>query len=68
MASVVSDRLCIATNFKMKQPLSAQNLISCCPQCCSCNGGNLERGWDYVKQIGLVTGGAYKSNIVSSYL
>lgn len=52
----------------MKQPLSAQNLISCCPQCCSCNGGNLERGWNYVKQIGLVTGGAYKSNIVSSYL
>lgn len=48
----------------MKLPLSAQQLISCCENCCSSNGGNVIRGWEYVKNNGLVTGGPYNSNIV----
>jgi len=63
----MSDRLCIASNYKIKTPLSVQHLISCCEDCCSCNGGNIQKGWEYVKNKGLVTGGPYKTNIVSLY-
>lgn len=64
IAAVVSDRLCISSNYKIKIPLSAQHLISCCKDCCSCNGGDVQLGWEYVKNKGLVTGGWFKSNIV----
>ncbi|VDN27608.1 unnamed protein product [Gongylonema pulchrum] len=35
-ASVMSDRLCIATNYTNQKQISAQDLVSCCTEC----GGN----------------------------
>lgn len=66
IASVMSDRLCISSSYEFRKPLSAQQLVSCCKNCCSCNGGNIQLGWEYVKQKGLVTGGGFNSNLVST--
>lgn len=60
----MSDRLCITSQYKIKHQLSSQQLISCCKDCCSGNGGDIQLGWEYVKQKGLVTGGTYESNTV----
>ncbi|XP_050528093.1 cathepsin B-like cysteine proteinase 6 [Daktulosphaira vitifoliae] len=66
IASVLSDRQCIASEYKIKHSMSAHYLISCCKHCCGCNGGNIRSAWEFVKHKGIVTGGPYKSNLVIS--
>ncbi|KAF6217104.1 hypothetical protein GE061_001457 [Apolygus lucorum] len=62
VASVFSDRLCIGTNGKFTSPLSAEDLMSCCPSF-ECNGGNDGVAWTYVQNHGIVTGGDFNSSI-----
>ncbi|GMT14214.1 hypothetical protein PFISCL1PPCAC_5511, partial [Pristionchus fissidentatus] len=38
-ASVMSDRLCISSNYTRQETVSTQDLLSCCPKCGSCGGG-----------------------------
>ncbi|GMS84020.1 hypothetical protein PENTCL1PPCAC_6195, partial [Pristionchus entomophagus] len=62
-SSVMSDRLCISSNYTRQETISTQDLLSCCPTCGSCGGGGfLISAFKLWKERGLVTGGAYGSN------
>ncbi|CAG9830178.1 unnamed protein product [Diabrotica balteata] len=65
-ASAMSDRRCIASEGKLKVPVSAENLLSCCDSCgYGCDGGYPEMAWDYWQDTGISTGGLYGSNQVT---
>lgn len=65
----MSDRLCIATGSKTQVNISAEQLTACCTDCgVGCNGGYADKAWPYFFQHGIVTGGDYGSNEVSSVL
>jgi cathepsin B len=69
-AEAWSDRVCIATSAKINDPMSTEDLLSCCGYSCGngCNGGYLSGAWSYIKSTGLVTGGDYQENqFCSSY-
>lgn len=56
----MSDRLCIASKFKVRVNISAENLMCCCSECgYGCDGGYPEKAWDYFRYTGIVTGGDY---------
>jgi len=59
-AEAASDRMCIATNAKLKYPLSAQDMCFCAERS-GCNGGQLYTAWRRIKSAGLVTGGMYNN-------
>jgi len=59
-AEAASDRLCIATNAKIKVPLSSQDMCFCAEED-GCNGGMLYTAWERIKSDGLVTGGQYQN-------
>ncbi|XP_072379739.1 cathepsin B-like [Diabrotica undecimpunctata] len=62
-ASAMSDRRCIASNGKLKIPVSAEDLMSCCSSCGNgCHGGDPQRAWEYWQETGISTGGLYGSN------
>ncbi|CAH1260857.1 unnamed protein product [Diabrotica balteata] len=62
-ASAMSDRRCIASNGKLKIPVSAEDLTSCCSSCGEgCGGGDPEKAWEYWQETGISTGGLYGSN------
>lgn len=54
-SEVLSDRLCIATKGKINVVLSPQNLVSCDTGDMACNGGYLQKSWEYIKNNGLHT-------------
>lgn len=56
-AEAASDRMCIASKGALLFPLSAQALCFC-SSADGCNGGDLNTPWDYIKRVGLVTGGS----------
>uniref|UniRef100_A0A6P7GNA7 Cathepsin B-like n=1 Tax=Diabrotica virgifera virgifera TaxID=50390 RepID=A0A6P7GNA7_DIAVI len=61
-ASAMSDRRCIASNGKLKIPISAEDLMSCCSDCGDgCSGGYPDAAWDYWHETGISTGGVYGS-------
>ncbi|XP_050426775.1 cathepsin B-like cysteine proteinase 3 [Adelges cooleyi] len=61
--SAFSDRLCIATDRKFNQLISAEKLTFCCYFCgFGCFGGWPIMAWRYFKYFGIVTGGDYGSN------
>ncbi|KAI5696006.1 hypothetical protein M8J75_006824 [Diaphorina citri] len=68
ISSVASDRLCIASQGKVKKLLSAQYIASCCKMCRYpnqkeiCSSGLSSSTWVWVHKRGLVTGGAHHSN------
>lgn len=53
-ASVLSDRFCIATNSTNKPYLSPQDMVSCDVSNNACNGGLLDKAWDYLEKYGIV--------------
>ncbi|XP_050528076.1 cathepsin B-like cysteine proteinase 6 [Daktulosphaira vitifoliae] len=59
IASVISDQICINSNGRTLKMLSAQQLLSCCKECCGCNGGIIMKAWEWVLKNGLVTGSIY---------
>ena len=63
----MSDRYCIHSNAKKHFHFSAEDLLSCCHICgFGCNGGNPGAAWSYWVSSGIVSGGNYDSNMVSS--
>jgi cathepsin B len=54
-SEVLSDRFCIASNGAVNVVLSPQDLVSCDTSEFGCDGGYLNRSWDYLVGNGLVT-------------
>ncbi|XP_050426631.1 uncharacterized protein LOC126836954 [Adelges cooleyi] len=62
-SSALSDRLCIATNGKFNESLSAEHVTFCCRSCGDgCNGGRPIKAWLYFNDKSIVTGGDYGTN------
>ncbi|KAJ3646693.1 hypothetical protein Zmor_024269 [Zophobas morio] len=69
LTQVVTDRLCIATNGTITFQYSAEDLLTCCPDChgselgniCEA-GGNLVRALKFLQEEGVVSGGDMVSN------
>ncbi|KAK6107097.1 Papain cysteine protease family protein [Brugia pahangi] len=57
VASVASDRICIATNGTVQVILSSDDIISCCIGCGTCIGGDALKAMIYWVNEGIVTGG-----------
>ena len=55
-ASAASDRMCIASNGSLVEPLSAQELCFCSSSD-GCGGGQIDTPWSYILTQGAVTGG-----------
>jgi cathepsin B len=59
-ATVMTDRLCIATNANDTRVISYQDLLECCPNCgYKCGGGSTVFAYNYWINYGISTGGAY---------
>ncbi|VEL21413.1 unnamed protein product [Protopolystoma xenopodis] len=60
----MTDRLCIHSDGKYHDEVSAEDLLSCCGSFCGdgCDGGYPTRAWIYWTTMGIVTGGGYESN------
>ena len=62
-ATVLSDRLCIASKQTIQTRLSPQDVLSCCFSCGNgCDGGFSSGAWDYFIQSGIVSGNNYGDN------
>lgn len=60
--STFADRLCIETDGKFNQPLSAGYVLSCCYLCGrGCHGGWDDSAWHFAQKYGVPTGGHYAS-------
>ena len=63
----MSDRVCIHSNQTTYFHFSAKNLLACCTTCGNgCHGGSHKLAWKYWVENGIVSGGSYDSNEVSS--
>jgi cathepsin B len=58
-SEVLSDRFCIASEGKVNVVLSPQDMVSCDKQDLGCNGGYLDRSWNYLKNNGIVSDECY---------
>jgi cathepsin B len=58
-SEVLSDRTCIATSGNTNVVLSPQDLVSCDKKDLGCNGGYLNKSWDYLVQTGIVSDDCY---------
>lgn len=55
----------MATNGKVNQQISAEELAFCCDECGhGCYGGRAIKSWQYFQEHGVVTGGAYNTTDV----
>jgi len=62
-ASVMSDRLCIASKQVLQTMISSEDLLSCCKDCgYGCRGGFPPNAWRYFRDSGIVSGGEYHDN------
>lgn len=60
--SVMSDRICIGSNFTVQTQVSAQDLISCCSTCGGCQGAHWALApFTHWKEHGVVSGGSFGS-------
>jgi cathepsin B len=50
-----SDRACIASKGKVNTVFSAEDLVACDSSNFACNGGYLNKAWEYIEKEGLVT-------------
>lgn len=53
-ASTLQDRFCIASKGKIKVVLSPQDMVSCDSDDHGCNGGMLDKAWNYLEKTGIV--------------
>jgi cathepsin B len=53
-SEVLSDRFCIATSEKINVILSPQDLVSCDVADSGCEGGYIDKSWEYLKNTGIV--------------
>lgn len=54
-SEALSDRFCIASSGAVDVVLSPQDLVSCDSSNMGCNGGYLNKAWDYLANTGIVT-------------
>lgn len=54
-SEVLSDRFCIASNSKVNVVLSPQDMVSCDQEDFGCEGGYLDKSWDYLRDTGIVS-------------
>lgn len=54
-AEALTDRLCIATQGAQKVVLSTEDLVSCDKSNYGCNGGYLNKAWQYLEDQGTVS-------------
>jgi cathepsin B len=54
-SEVLSDRFCLATKGKTNVVLSPQTLVSCDKQNMGCQGGYLDKAWQFIQQNGITT-------------
>jgi len=61
----MTDRICIASNATSNPRLSAEDLLTCCGFSCGmgCNGGYPLAAWEFYRDHGIVTGGAYHTGV-----
>lgn len=65
VASVITDRTCIASDGKFTSPISAQEIMSCCTKCgYGCEGGWPDKAFKFYQKHGVSTGGDYESKEV----
>ncbi|CAI4222932.1 unnamed protein product [Auanema sp. JU1783] len=64
-AEAISDRICIASAGKTQVTISADDILSCCGRICGngCQGGYPIEAWKHYVKAGVVSGGAYGSNV-----
>jgi len=53
-AEALTDRFCIASKGQIKAILSPQDMVSCDTQDMGCQGGNLDKAWDFLEKTGIV--------------
>ena len=59
-AAAATDRLCIASQGKIHDRLSSEDLLTCCPTCGNgCYGGYASAAWNWFASTGVTTGGEY---------
>lgn len=68
---MLSDRFCFATKGRINVNLSADHLMRCCHYCKGnddngCAGGDIVKALFFLIKEGIVTGGDYDSEEVSS--
>lgn len=62
-ATVMSDRICIASGQKLQTRVSPQDVMSCCYSCGNgCHGGFPSAAWFYFVNNGVVTGNNFDDN------
>jgi cathepsin B len=54
-SEVLSDRFCLASQGKINVILSPQTLVSCDKQNMGCNGGYLNKAWQFIQQNGITS-------------
>ena len=54
-SEALSDRFCIASNGAINVVLSPQDLVACDPQNMGCDGGYLNKAWDFLTTNGIVS-------------
>lgn len=58
----MSDRICIHSNGERQVSVSAEDVLACCETCgFGCLGGDPEAAWKYWTDVGIVSGGDYRS-------
>ncbi len=50
----LEDRICVATNMKTIVNLAPQNILSCDPNSYGCNGGYLDKTFDFLRTTGTI--------------
>jgi cathepsin B len=58
-SEVTSDRFCIASNGAVDVVLSPQDLVSCDSNDFGCDGGYIDKSWDYIRDHGIVSDACY---------
>lgn len=60
----MTDRICIHSQGRIQDHLSAEDLATCCESCGNgCDGGFPAAAWSYWVHNGIVTGGQYNSSM-----
>uniref|UniRef100_A0A914HWN2 Peptidase C1A papain C-terminal domain-containing protein n=1 Tax=Globodera rostochiensis TaxID=31243 RepID=A0A914HWN2_GLORO len=62
-ASVISDRICIASDGQRRANISALDLLSCEPRSFGCDGGSSKRAFEFYEKSGLCTGSNFESQL-----
>lgn len=60
----MQDRFCIKSNRKINEDFSAGYVAACDDQNFGCEGGYMIKVYNFLKNVGVITGGDYDSDLV----